>query len=230
LVVKPLDGAGSQATYLLNDQQTLDALLVNLPIHHGRERSWRIETFQEGDPVSVLALCGPAVISLLPTCYQRIKFGTTIKYHGGAYPLPAGLSWRAECIARYVLASLPEPSGFIGIDMVLGDDLEGREDSVIEVNPRLTTSYVVLRAASRTNLAQALLDVAAGKPPDLSFDETPLEFDPDGTVRPLECDPGAPGLSLSFSIDHSHNTALQANPHPPEIQSGPGAPGPHSKL
>jgi predicted ATP-grasp superfamily ATP-dependent carboligase len=183
LVVKPLDGAGSQATYLLNDQQTLDALLVDLPIHHGRERSWRIETFQEGDPVSVLALCGPAGISLLPPCYQRIKFGTTIKYHGGAYPLPAGLSWRAECIARCVLETLPRPMGFIGIDMVLGHDPDGRVDSVIEINPRLTTSYVGLRVASRTNLAQALLDVADGKPPDLSFDETPLEFDPDGTVR-----------------------------------------------
>jgi predicted ATP-grasp superfamily ATP-dependent carboligase len=73
--------------------------------------------------------------------------------------------------------------GFIGIDMVLGHDPDGRVDSVIEINPRLTTSYVGLRVASRTNLAQALLDVADGKPPDLSFDETPLEFDPDGTVR-----------------------------------------------
>jgi predicted ATP-grasp superfamily ATP-dependent carboligase len=73
--------------------------------------------------------------------------------------------------------------GFIGVDMALGDDPEGRDDSVIEINPRLTTSYAGLRIASRTNLAQAMLDVAAGQTPTLAFDETHLEFDADGSVR-----------------------------------------------
>ena len=204
LVVKPLDGAGSQATYLVKDQQTLDALLVDLSNRYGRRRSWRIETFRRGAPVSVSALCGPAGVFLLPPCCQRIKFGTTISYHGGAHPLPADLSRRAERLARRVLETLPEPLGFIGVDMVLGEDPDGRVDFVIEINPRLTTSYVGLRVASRTNLAKALLDVAEGNTPDLSFDAAPLEFDADGTVRRvLECDDSS---SLSFS----NNDALKS--------------------
>jgi hypothetical protein len=82
--------------------------------------------------------------------------------------------------------------------MVLGDDPDGGDDCVIEINPRLTTSYAGLRVAARTNLAEAMLDVAAGKTPDLSFDPAPLEFDADGTVRFLECGDSSP---LSFSID-----------------------------
>jgi predicted ATP-grasp superfamily ATP-dependent carboligase len=199
LVVKPLDGAGSQATYLLTDQESLDALLADLSKRHGRERSWRIETFRSGVAASVLALCGPAGVFLLPPCYQRIKFETTLAYQGGSYPLHAGLVWTADCLARRVLETLPQPSGFIGVDMVLDDHPDARLNAVIEINPRLTTSYVGLRVASRKNLAQAMLDVAAGNPPDLSFDETPLEFDPDGTVRRhLECGDLSP---LSVSID-----------------------------
>jgi predicted ATP-grasp superfamily ATP-dependent carboligase len=53
----------------------------------------------------------------------------------------------------------------------------------VEINPRLTTSYLGLRAASRASLAKAMLDVAEGRCPTLSFDPQPLEFDADGTVR-----------------------------------------------
>jgi predicted ATP-grasp superfamily ATP-dependent carboligase len=224
LVVKPLDGAGSQSTYLLNDQHTLDTLLAHLSDHHGRQRSWRIEAFRSGVAASVLALCGPAGVFLLPPCYQRINFGKTITYHGGAYPIRRGFIFRAECYVRRALESLPKPIGFIGIDMVLGEDPDGRDDSIIEINPRLTTSYVGLREASRTNLAKAMLDVAEGKTPDLSFDETPLEFDPDGTVRRVECDDSS---SLSFSIDGPCNPARQAIPTSSQIQSGDNSP--HSR-
>jgi tyramine---L-glutamate ligase len=176
LVVKPLDGAGSQDTFLLNDQQALDALLFDLPSRHGRDRSWRIETFQCGAAVSLSALCGPAGNFQLPPCHQRIKCDKTITYHGGAYPIHPGCVDRAACLARRALETLPGSLGYIGVDLVLGEDPDARDDCVIEINPRLTTSYVGLRKTARTNLAKAMLDVAEGCPPDLSFDETPLEF------------------------------------------------------
>ncbi len=73
--------------------------------------------------------------------------------------------------------------GYLGVDLILGDHDDGSRDFVIEINPRLTTSYVGLRAASRSNLAQAMLDVAGGRLPTLSFHNEPIEFDADGTVR-----------------------------------------------
>lgn len=45
-----------------------------------------------------------------------------------------------------------------GVDMVLGD--EG--DFAIEINPRLTTSYVGLRSATDVNLAEAMVRIAEG--------------------------------------------------------------------
>ena len=60
LVIKPLDGAGAEATYLVKEKSELDELLIDLRNRHGPDRAWRIETFEAGMAVSVSELCGPA--------------------------------------------------------------------------------------------------------------------------------------------------------------------------
>jgi predicted ATP-grasp superfamily ATP-dependent carboligase len=79
---------------------------------------------------------------------------------------------------------MPEGRGYLGVDLLLGPADDGSQDYVIEVNPRLTTSYVGLRALSETNVARAMLDVAAGRAPVLAFRDEVIEFDADGTIRP----------------------------------------------
>ena len=66
---------------------------------------------------------------------------------------------------------------------MLGDEPSGADDVVIEINPRLTTSYVGLRAATDGNLAAAMLAVAQGQATSLSFRPDRIEFDSDGTVH-----------------------------------------------
>jgi len=98
-------------------------------------------------------------------------------------PLAPHLAERAVRLGRRAVAALPEPAGYLGVDVVLGTACDGRSDVVVEVNPRLTTSYVGLRAAAAVNLAAAMLDAAQGRVPRLSFRPVAVEFDPDGTVR-----------------------------------------------
>lgn len=51
--------------------------------------------------------------------------------------------------------------------MILGRREDGGDDRVLEVNPRLTTSFVGLRRWTDRNLLMALLAVADGdRPPD----------------------------------------------------------------
>jgi predicted ATP-grasp superfamily ATP-dependent carboligase len=63
--------------------------------------------------------------------------------------------------------------GYVGIDMVLTD----RDAVVIEVNPRVTTSYVGLRKVLRPNPAALMLEAARGNLPD------PGEIEIVGTAR-----------------------------------------------
>jgi predicted ATP-grasp superfamily ATP-dependent carboligase len=65
--------------------------------------------------------------------------------------------------SRPAVESVPGLLGYVGVDLVLGAAADGSDDWAIELNPRLTTSYVGLRALAVDNLAGAMLRVAAGE-------------------------------------------------------------------
>ena len=95
------------------------------------------------------------------------------------------LAQRATELAERCLDALPAARGYVGVDLVLGKAADGSEDVVIEVNPRLTTSYVGLRAMTSDNLAHALVKMIQGEAPELEFNDEAFEFFSDGTVVKL---------------------------------------------
>ena len=97
--------------------------------------------------------------------------------------LETPVAQRAMSLASWAIRNFPRTVGYIGVDLVLGSSVDGTSDVVIEVNPRLTTSYVGLRAASHINLAQAMIDVAGGKLVEMSCCSELIQFSADGTVR-----------------------------------------------
>lgn len=172
-VLKPIDGAGSQDTYLLSSQH-------DTPAAYAWPR--RIEQFIPGKAASVAVLCGPGgSVPLLP-CNQRISEDGRLRYRGGELPLSPGLTERATALATHSVAAMPQVVGYVGVDLVLGHDPHGSEDAVIEINPRLTTSYVGLRAACQDNLAEAMWQIASGESQTLDFSHRAIEFDPSGNV------------------------------------------------
>src|SRR5205823_6483532 len=108
----------------------------------------RFEEYVPGLSASVAVLCGPAGNHALPACEQRLTDDGRFTYLGGRVHLAPPLDARARRLALAAVAALPEPRGYLGVDLVLGAAVNGNGDRVIEVNPRLTTSYVGLRAAS----------------------------------------------------------------------------------
>jgi hypothetical protein len=176
-VLKPNDGVGSLETHLVTDQAEARRLRACYP---GLRR---VEVFCPGLPVSVLAVCGPQRRLLLPACRQRITSDGQFHYLGGAFPLAAALSRRAGRLARQALAALPRTQGFVGVDMILGEAEDGSRDVVLEVNPRLTTSYVGLRRATTSNLAAAMLALQRGERAPLCFHRRAVEFDADGRIH-----------------------------------------------
>lgn len=180
-VLKPCSGAGSQGLRLIESW-----IAVPAADGWGSGGPFRLERFVPGLAVSVAVLCGPDDVLPLMPCLQRLSKDGRFQYLGGALPVAKALSDRAQRLAVAAVKTLPNPIGFIGVDLVLGNDPAGAEDFVIEINPRLTTSYVGLRAAAKCNLAYAMWAVAHGQSlrDSLSFADDPLEFDADGTVRP----------------------------------------------
>ncbi len=173
-VLKPRFGAGSQGVRLIERPEEIDVAEPS-----------RLERYCPGTAASVAFLCGPAGRFPLVPCRQHLSADGRFTYQGGSLPLPPPLADRAVALGRRAVAAIPPAVGYLGIDLVLGNDEEGSDDVVIEVNPRLTTSYVGLRAAAApgVNLAAAMHDVAEGRTPRLSFLPDRLQFDPEGRVR-----------------------------------------------
>ena len=178
-VLKPIDGAGSQGAGLQNVELIHSANEIIAPSDQPR----RIERFCPGIPASVAVLCGPGGHVVLPPCRQHLSEDGQFRYLGGSLPIESTLAARAQSLATRTLDSLHNPFGYIGIDLILGEDASGNHDVVIEINPRLTTSYVGLRVAANENLAAAMLDVAVGRQVLLSFRDKPLQFDATGKVH-----------------------------------------------
>ena len=172
-VLKPVLGAGSQHTLLV-------AHAEDQPPPYSWPR--RLERFCPGIAASVAFLCGPNGNCALPACRQHLSSDGRFTYKGGSRILEPPLVQRATTLADRALAALPSAVGYVGVDLVLGKAGDGSEDVVIEVNPRLTTSYVGLRTIAESNLAAAMLEVATGRSTTLRFSDSAVEFLADGTV------------------------------------------------
>ncbi len=172
-VLKPCDGAGSLGVRLIDSPGDLSDVA---------DCDLRLETFCAGTPASVAILCGPRGMVPLMGCRQHIEQDGSFAYQGGSLPLEPMLAKRAVRLAMRAVETLESPFGYIGVDLVLGHDPRGAQDVVIEINPRVTTSYVGLRALCVGNLAAAMIAVAEGEQVELSWNEGPLQFEAAGRV------------------------------------------------
>ena len=172
VVWKPRDGAGSTDTFLIRDRFELASALAT----RDPTRPMILQEFVPGRAASVAFLCGPRdCVPLLPA-FQSLSDDGRFQYLGGELPIPDELAARAMKLGRAAVACVPGLRGYVGVDLVLGDAADGSRDYAIEINPRLTTSYIGLRALAAFNIAEAMLRIATGE------DAAPLRWKP-GRVR-----------------------------------------------
>jgi predicted ATP-grasp superfamily ATP-dependent carboligase len=175
-VLKPIDGAGSMGLQLIRDAASgYEAASLGTAA--------RLERLCPGISASVAVLCGPGGGTALPACWQRLSDDGRFRYLGGRVPLGDDLCRRARTLALGAIESLPAAVGYVGVDLILGNAGDGSEDVVVEVNPRLTTSFIGLRRLVRENLAEAMVRVAAGDQFAWSQGRRHVEFDPAGRIR-----------------------------------------------
>lgn len=178
LVIKPRDGAGCEHTYVFaaadaarlfaNGQPTVEPLVVQ-PYHVGRPMS--VSLIATDDRPVVLAV-GEQLVTREDTLFGY----DVLRYRGGIVPIVGGLAERADALAREAVSAVAGLRGWVGVDVLLADDPD--DDVVIEINPRLTMSYLGLREVCDGNLAQLLLDIDAPCP----LNGRRVEFDAAGRI------------------------------------------------
>ena len=127
----------------------------------------RIEAFAAGTPVGVSCICGTPATIVLPPMRQSFDAGRSLRYLGGDLLADGQLAARAIELARRAAAAMGADAGWLGVDMILGPRPDGRDDRVLEVNPRVTTSFVGLARLFSSSLVATMIGAATGaaKPP-----------------------------------------------------------------
>ncbi|PHR89453.1 MAG: hypothetical protein COA78_35835, partial [Blastopirellula sp.] len=154
IVVKPRYGAGSEdiSIYPTPDARDLSDELVIQPQISGMSVS-----------ISALGNSESSQAHFFPPSQQLVSAQQNYAYRGSKWPLDEQLQRRALKLAKEALGPLPNFDGYVGIDLILGHDDTGKDDVVVEVNPRLTTSYLGLRQLCQQNIAAAMVDLVQGK-------------------------------------------------------------------
>ncbi|MEQ1484132.1 ATP-grasp domain-containing protein [Methyloglobulus sp.] len=154
-IVKPVDGVGCEDSYLVSDQEDFDTVTSLLD-----KNNYIVQPHIQGAKISLSCLFKKGRGWLL--CANRQQFDIINKqYHltGITVNFTSDISMYQDLV-NDVAKAMTDLWGYAGIDLIVTPD----QILVLEINPRLTTSYAGLYAALGMNCADAVLDLLSGDP------------------------------------------------------------------
>jgi predicted ATP-grasp superfamily ATP-dependent carboligase len=161
LVFKPLDGVSCGGLSLVKDEgdiagaiqkvarESMNKQFIAQKVIRGKAASACV--ISNGDEAVAVTLNRQLVILASPDEESG--------YYGGVVPFDHNLEKEAIKAAERVVDEIGGLKGYVGVDMILTN--EG--PVVLEVNPRLTTSYVGLRRVVNFNPAEAIVNSVIGR-------------------------------------------------------------------
>lgn len=175
-VVKPNDGVGCEGTRMVRNLSQLLRLKV-LPQAH----NLIVQPFVDGDAMSLSLLLNRGEALLLSCNRQNIEIREDRFFLTGCtVNVPVEREVFSN-LGRAVARTIPALFGYAGVDFVFA---KGRP-RVLEVNPRLTTSFAGLSRALNRNVAAMVIDL----------------------LRPASRLPGRienPGVRIDITLDERH--------------------------
>ncbi|MDD5461205.1 MAG: ATP-grasp domain-containing protein [Methylococcales bacterium] len=152
-IIKPVDGAGCADSYLITGQRDLEFMDID-------ENQCIIQPHIQGKKTSLSCLFRQGSAWLLCANLQQFNVidrqyhlaGIVVNHHNdsGVY----------RNLINNIAKALPELWGYVGIDLI--ETTEQR--LVLEINPRLTTSFAGIYAALGINVAETVLQLLKEKP------------------------------------------------------------------
>ena len=151
-VAKPDDGVGCMDTRLFGKAEELQGWLDQ----GNRMQTHIVQPYLAGEAASLSLITHGANIHLLSCNRQLIEVRDGEFHYCGSVLNGMAQYWQAcETVARNVVLAIPGLAGHVGVDVLIHNE----SITVIEVNPRLTTSYVGLHRATGRNPARLILDM-----------------------------------------------------------------------
>ncbi len=170
-ISKPIDGVGCNGVSLHQNGSTSD--------YTGGVRLIAQE-YVEGDPMSLSIISSPSHDLILSVNRQHVTQSLigdrqVLSYNGGEI-LSVEPDRQLKNLVKRIKSTFPQLSGYWGLDYI--DSVLG--PVVIEINPRITTSFTALVKALDQNPAQLIMLAATGGDIDVGVTRSGMRFGLDG--------------------------------------------------
>ncbi|MHA1376839.1 MAG: ATP-grasp domain-containing protein [Candidatus Helarchaeota archaeon] len=156
-IMKPIDGIAAMGISLIKKEEEITRGIECIKQESCMD-NYIIQEYIKGIDASVSLLIGEKGIIPLTLNYQNIDLEMA-DYKGGYTPLDHPLYKEIIEQSKNIVKKIPGLKGYIGIDYILTPE----RFFFMEINPRLTTSYVGIRAVCKQNIASALIDLLINK-------------------------------------------------------------------
>ena len=163
VIFKPSDGVSCSGVSVVRDEEQIVGAVDKIRMSSS-SKHFAVQELINGDAASVSLLSTGSNAVSISLNRQDITIKTPencSSYSGGVAPFDHPLLTEAFEVAEKLVKSVPDLRGYVGIDFVLTEN----EAVAIEVNPRLTTSYVGLRSVVNFNPAQAIVNAVLKREP-----------------------------------------------------------------
>ncbi|ABO35348.1 protein of unknown function DUF201 [Methanococcus maripaludis C5] len=133
--------------------------------HDTFDENYIVQEFIEGEPYSIIFIAKNK--KFYPLCMNKQYIEE--RYCGGEINIDHPLKEKAIIECKKTLEQIDGINGYVGVDFMIN----GKEISILEVNPRITTSICGIR--SKPSVGKLLIDNALGK--EINFEVEPgLKF------------------------------------------------------
>ncbi len=156
-VLKPRFGAGSQDIYLVRNPEELEEHQTLFDTVEPTRQAI-IQPLVQGRSASLAALFDEdgRLSGIWPLAWQHLTDDGRFRYTGGRVPVEWQHGAAIAALVGRAGAAVDGLRGYVGFDITIPDSSPA-EPVLVEINARLTTSYIGYRALSEENLARRFL-------------------------------------------------------------------------
>ncbi len=156
MVFKPLDGVSCDGLSIVKDRSEI-VEAVKKVMRESFSKQFIAQKLVKGKTTSACIISNRDKVLSITLNRQFVNLASPKElsgYNGGIVPFDHKLERKALKAAKKAVEASSGLNGYVGVDMILTDD----EPVIIEINPRLTVSYIGLRKVMNFNPAEAIID------------------------------------------------------------------------
>ncbi len=154
-IIKPTRNAGCEALNIIKNQGQARKAIKEIPKHLNNH--FMVQKLIQGIPASVTLISNGTEAQPLTLNEQHVMLNPPNQasdYIGGTTPFVHKQQERAYNVSKKLVESIRGLRGYVGVDLILTEE----EPIVIEINPRLTTSYIGIQRILKLNLLQTIVN------------------------------------------------------------------------